>query len=228
MRHVLLASLASFVLGCTAPGLPQGGQGALWGYVKLVPKQGTSAGGDSYSDRRVRDAARFDYTHPTFAVVYASGLPAAPQRAASLGLVRRGAGLEWQPSHAALALGGALLITNSSSAPQVVSAPLAGFLRELTPGETATLTPTEAGELEVHALGAGAAPALIWVTPGAFAIADAAGRYELRDLAPGEVEIHAWHPRLPPSVAHTITLRAGVLTRLDLEIGVDQSAGSAP
>ncbi|HEY8120985.1 MAG TPA: carboxypeptidase-like regulatory domain-containing protein [Myxococcota bacterium] len=227
MRHVLIASLA-FALGCAAPAPPPGGQAAIWGYVRLVPKQGASGGGDAYADRRVRDAARFDYTHPKFAVVFAPGSAAPAQPAVSLALAGGGSGTAWRPAHAALALGSALAITNATNAPQVVSAPLAGFLRELAPGESASLTPAQAGELEIHALGASAEPALLWVSPGAFAVADSAGRYELRGLAPGEARIQAWHPRLPPSGAHAITLHAGELTRLDLELGVDRGAGGAP
>ena len=108
-----------------------------------------------------------------------------------------------------------------------MSAPLAGFVRELAPGESVTLTPPQVGELEIHTLDTRAAAALVWVAPGAFAVADAAGRYELRGLPPGRIDVHAWHPRLPPSGAHPLEARAGEVTRLDLEIGVGQSGGDA-
>jgi hypothetical protein len=222
-------AIALLLAGCASQPPADPNAAAVWGYVRLAPKSGAAQGGDSYADRRVRNVARFDYAHPKFAVVYAPGTRGQSAGTAALALVDDGrGGARWEPALAALALGERLLLVNRSAQPQVVSAPLATFVGELAPGETVALSPPTGGELEIHALGAPARVALVWVAPGAFAVADAAGRYELRGLPPGPVDIRAWHPRLPPSGAHPLEARAGEVMRLDLEIGVDQMEGGVP
>jgi hypothetical protein len=117
---------------------------------------------------------------------------------------------------------------NRTSEVRIVSAPAAGFVRSLAPGEAVHVAAAEAGELELHALGGQAAPAVVFVAPGAFAEAGADGRYELRGLAPGAVQIRAWHPRLPVSVARRVEVAAGQALELDLEIGVDHAERAGP
>src|SRR5262249_46045936 len=49
------------------------GRATLWGYVRLVPREGVhpaAPGGGAYADPRLRDAALVDYSRPGFAVVY--------------------------------------------------------------------------------------------------------------------------------------------------------------
>lgn len=225
MRLALAAALAcvfACAAGAPAPDLEHA---AVWGYVKLVPKDGAAAAGDGYADRRLRDAARVDYSHPSFAVVYTAGdAPAA--RSQTLAFVETPRGLRWLPARLAMGAADELVIVNRSARPQIVSAPEAGWLKQLAPGERTALHPSQRGELEIHLLGTDAAPALVWVAPGAYAAADAAGRYELRGLAPGAVRLRAWHPRLPPSAVREVTLAAGERVRVDLEIGVDRGERS--
>jgi hypothetical protein len=59
----------------------------------------------------------------------------------------------------------------------------------------------------------------LFAAPGPFSTVSAAGRFELRGLAPGPVEIRSWHPRLPPSAAR-IDLAPNEIRRHDVEIGV--------
>jgi hypothetical protein len=220
---VLLLALA-----CASPPASDPAHGAVWGYVTLRPKDGTTSGAGGYGDRRLRSAGHFDYSHPSFAVVYtANGPPPAPMPR-TLSLESAADGVRWQPAHAAVGARDRVSIVNHTSLPQLVSAPGAGRVWSLAPGESATLEALAPGELQLHVLRAQTPPALVWVAAGAFALADSAGRFELRGLDPGDVQIRAWHPRLPPSAAHPVTLRAGEVARVDVEIGVDHAERGAP
>jgi hypothetical protein len=227
MRVALISALACALACATGAPAPDPQRGAVWGYVRLVPKGGAATSGDAYADRRLRDAALFDYSHPSFAVVYAAGGSAAAATSHTLSLEDSPRGLRWAPDHVAMGSSDELVVANRSPRAQIVSAPDAAWLRGLAPGASASLRPAQSGELALHMLGSDAPPALVWVAPGAFASADSAGRYELRGLEPGVASVRAWHPRLPPSAAREITLRAGEIVRLDLEIGVDRGERNA-
>jgi hypothetical protein len=228
MRRTLLAALFSALACATGAPPPDAEHAALWGYVTLVPKDGAASAGDAYADRRLRDVARFDYAHPTFAVVYLANGAAPAPASHRLTLAESARGLRWEPAQLVVAAADELVIANGSPHPQIVSAPEAEWLRNLAPGESAVLHPPAGGELEIHRLGADAAPALVWIAPGAYATADAAGHYQLRGLTPGVAQVRAWHPRLPPSATREVALRAGESVRLDLEIGVDRRERSGP
>jgi hypothetical protein len=201
----------------------------VFGSVKLVPKAGTERASGGYGDRRLRDVARVDYHQPGFSVVFADGTGAAAGAApARLALETANGDVRFAPQYAATDLAGGIEVMNASGAPQIVSAPAAGFVQSLAPGATARVAPPAAGELEVHVLGARAAPAIVFVAPGRFAQVGADGRYALRGLAPGAVDIRAWHPRLPVSGARRVELAAGQALELDLEIGVDRAEKRAP
>jgi hypothetical protein len=218
----------AFLLACAGAPRADPGTGVVFGSVRLVPKAGAERAVASYSDRRLRDVERVDYQQPGFSVVFSNAAgPRAPAPAAFrlepwTGRVR------FAPAVGATDLGRGVDVTNASAESQIVSAPAAGFVRALAPGETVHLAPAEAGELELHVLGDEAAPALVFVAPGAFARVGSDGRYELRGLAPGAVEIRAWHPRLPVTGARRVELAAGEALELDLEIGVDHAEKSAP
>jgi hypothetical protein len=217
----------AFVLACAGAPRADPETALVFGSVRLVPKEGTELAHASYGDRRLRGVERVDYQQPGFSVVFAAagGAGAAP---AALVLEARDGRVRFAPAFAATDLGGGVEITNASGAAQIVSAPAVGFVQSLAPGATARVVPAEAGELELHVLGAKAAPAVVFVAPGAFAQVGADGRYELRGLAPGAVEIRAWHPRLPVSVGQRVVLAAGQALELDLEIGVDRAEKPAP
>ena len=226
MRKAWLAG--ALLLACAGAPRPDPGTGTVFGSVRLVPKAGAERAAASYSDRRLRDVERVDYQQPGFSVVFASAAGAGAAAPAALVLEASAGRVRFVPEHGATDLARGVDVTNGSGATQIVSAPAAGFVRSLAPGETAHVTPAEAGELELHVLGGAAAPAVVFVAPGAYARVGGDGRYELRGLPPGAVEIRAWHPRLPVTSARRIELAAGQALRLDLEIGVDRAERRAP
>jgi hypothetical protein len=231
-RFARLARLACvLLLACAGAPRAEPGTALVFGSVRLVPKAGAERAPASYGDRRLRDVARVDYQHPGFSVVFAdaAGAPAAAALApAALALEARAGRVRFAPAVAATDLAHGVAVSNRSGETRIVSAPAAGFVEALAPGETAQIAPSEAGELELHVLGVSAAPAVVFVAPGAFAQVGADGRYELRGLAPGAREIRAWHPRLPVSGARRVDVAAGAAFELDLEIGVDLAEKGTP
>ncbi len=213
-----LASALAFA-ACAGIPTPDPGEALVWGYVRLVPKQGTEASG-SYGDRRFREVARVDYSQPGFSVVFAEAGAARPAAPAQLRIELAAGRAVWSQEHAAVARGGEIRIENATPAAVSVSAPEAAFVATLAAGETGSFSPPGSGELTLHLLGVRGGSAQVWVSPGPFAIAEPSGRYVLRGLAPGSARIRAWHPRLPPSAPRPIALAAGAATRLDLEIGL--------
>lgn len=195
----------------------------VFGSVRLVPKAGAELAPATYGDRRLRDVERVDYQQPGFSVVFADVTGSGASAAPALALEERSGRMRFAPVYAATDLSRGVVVTNASGETRIVSAPAAGFVQALAPGESARIAPAEAGELELHVLGASAAPAVVFVAPGAFAQVGADGRYELRGLAPGAASIRAWHPRLPVSVGQRVEVVAGQALRLDLEIGVDRA-----
>jgi hypothetical protein len=228
MRRALLAAWLALA-GCASAPSADPSSGVLWGYVRLIPKSGTEQlASGSYGDRRVSGAERTDYSQVGFAVAYVE--TASPQAPAPVSLaIEPGLhGPELRPAHAAVRASGRVLVVNHTDHMQVVSAPLASWLRELQPGETGELALDAPGEIAVHLLGADALPTSIWVSPGDFAVVEPSGRYELRGISPGPVAVRAWHPRLPPSAPHALALAPGQVARLDLEIGVDRREVAQP
>jgi hypothetical protein len=218
----------AFLLACAGPPRAEPGTGVVFGSVRLVPKAGAERAAGAYADRRLRDVAAVDYQQPGFSVVFTDAAPAAAPAPAAFALETWAGRVRFTPAFGATDLGRGVDVTNRSDETRIVTAPAAGFARALAPGETAHVTPAEAGELELHVLEGAAAPAIVFVAPGAFVRVGADGRYELRGLAPGPVEIRAWHPRLPVTGARRVELADGQALELDLEIGVDHAEKPAP
>ncbi|HEU4429775.1 MAG TPA: hypothetical protein VFT98_13520 [Myxococcota bacterium] len=227
-RRASIAALGCLLACVAAPPTASPDRATAWGYVRLVPKAGLPAEEGGYSDRRLLGVQRFDYSHPAFAVVYAPGAPVRTAQTHELMLEARANGAHWSATVAAVGVNDRLRVANRTAIAQVVSAPALTWLRELAPGEATELAPAAPGELLLHVLGGAGETAIVWVSPGAFALANTAGRYELDGLPPEVRELRAWHPRLPPSAGHTVRLEAGAATRVDLEIGVDRAAGAEP
>jgi hypothetical protein len=123
----------------------------------------------------------------------------------------------------ALGVGGTLVLANETRAGHVVSLPTVGRVQQIGPGE----------RLEIPLAGAGAHPvylldveseAVAFASPGPFAVVDAAGGWQLRDLAPGQGVLRTYHPRFPEA-ARAVAIAAGERQRVDLEIGVDLIGG---
>jgi hypothetical protein len=217
--------VCALALACTGVPRPDPDTALVFGSVRLVPKAGAEHAPGGYGDRRLRDVERVDYQQPGFSVVFANAAGQSPEAPAALALELQGGRMRFAPPHAATDLAHGIEIRNASGETRIVSAPAADFVRTLAPGETTHVAPREAGELELHVLGGSVAPAVVFVAPGAFAQVAADGRYELRGLAPGAVEIRAWHPRLPVSRGRRVLLGPGQAFELDLEIGVDLAEG---
>jgi len=228
VQHRAVIAAVGLLLACAAPPTADSASATAWGYVKLIPKPGLPAAESGYSDRRLHGVQRFDYSHPSFAVVFAPNAPAPPPSARELAIEAGPNGARWSAPVSAIGVNDRLQVANRTEAAQVISAPQLAWLRELAPGEAAELTPSAPGELRLHSLGSSAQSALVWVAPGAFTLASAAGRYELRELPPGVIDLRAWHPRLPEAAAPNRTIEAGAVVRIDLEIGVEQAAGREP
>ena len=233
-RRRVAALAASLLLAVSCAGAtarPDGDTAALWGFVRLVPRDGVTpprAGGGAYGDRRLRDVTLVDYDRPGFAVVWAEGEPAGggAARDVALALSDGPSGVRIDPEHAAVASGARVVLRNDTRSAHTVSCPEAGLLRRLAPGESALLRGEPGSELGVFLLGEGRAESRVFVAPGAFAVAREDGRWELRGLRPGPQRLHAWHPRYPSAVRSAEAVR-GAATRVDLQLGVDRGEEAA-
>lgn len=224
MRRAALACVCLLAWACAPPPrLADPARAGVWGYLRLVPREGVApgSGGASYGDRRYGGVALVDYSKPGFAVVYVEG---APRPAAPLALaIRSGVGgVRFEPAHAALPVGGTIQVANRSDAEQVVSCPQAGLLRSLASGEELSLPAASGGELALFVPDAPDAVARVFAAPGPFSAVSDAGRYALLELPPGAHRLHAWHPRFPPA-SQGVELAPGVVARVDLELGVGLS-----
>lgn len=205
------------------PRLDDASRSGVWGYVRLVPREGVAPASEGpYADRRYADAELVDYTRPGFAVVYLDGPAPSPlQRTVSLESGVTGVRLD--PARLAVPVGSEIRVENRSRDRQVVSCPDAGVLRSLAPGESLAFRALEPGGLEILLPGSAEARALVFAAPGPFTVSDRAGRYELLDVAPGAGHVHVWHPRFPPA-RRAVELSRGHVQRLDLELGVGRSS----
>jgi len=227
---VAAAFVAAALAACASAPAAAPGRAAAWGYVRLVPHAGMpapSAGSASYGDRRLADIELVDYSRPGFAVVYAEDGAPSPAGAPVRLAIRSGAlGPRLEPAHAALAAGGALEVANETGDARLVSCPAAGLVRRLEPGASLSIPVAGPGEWPVYLLDTPGEPARVFAAPGRWAVASAAGRFELADLPPGRHRLVAWHPRFPPAAA-TVELAADRALRVDFELQVGADAGAA-
>lgn len=213
----------ALVAGCAAaPTAPAPARSGVYGEVRLVPREGHPAPGDSgYGDRRMRGVVFVDYSRPGPAVVWAEG-PSAGGRARLT--IRRGpVGAHIDPAHGALGAGGRIEIRNASPDPHVVSVPASGLLRRLEPGERLEVPAAASGEIGVFLLDEPGVEARLFAAPGPYALVSPTGRYALEDLPPGRRRISVWHPRFP-GTSRWAELPADGRLRLDLELGVGELA----
>jgi len=221
----LIAVVLGLAIGCAGSPPPVApGEAALWGRLRLVPREGVPDAGGSYGDRRLRDVARVDYSRPGFAVLYVDTGATLGGRL-DLAVVDAGFGPRIEPAHGVVGLDGWIDISNRTDGEHVVSAPSVGLVRKLAPGGTVRVRARGAGEIAVHVVDGTGPGARLFVAPGPWAVADAAGRYGIGGLVPGEVVLRTWHPRFPPT-QHRVALVAGEARRIDVAVGVDLSGGA--
>ncbi|HTO69616.1 MAG TPA: hypothetical protein VMR31_07115 [Myxococcota bacterium] len=216
---------AALLAACaTTPPAPAHGTGTVWGSLRLVPHAGVTmpdAGDPTYQDRRMRDTRIFDYSHPGFAVVYLDGAVRKGERT-DVAIRSNEFETRLEPGWVALAQGGTVAVYNATNEAHTVSCPSLGKVARLAPGDTFEIPARDAGAHSLFLLDRPQVESGFFAAPGPYAVLTSDSRFELRDLAPGRVELHAWHPRLPP-VARPIDVTADQLVRVDLEMGVGTS-----
>jgi len=218
-------TLGSIASCASAPPPVEGGDGAgaVWGYVRLVPREGVAeatGGAHAYGDRDLTGAQLVDYSTPGFAVVYAEGEPEPGERA-PVAVMLGPAGVRIEPPHAALGVGGTLSIANQTSDPHVISCPRASLVRPLAPGESAEIAVDAAGEWPVFLLDVPGEQARVFAAPGPYQVVSPTGRFEMEELAPGPVQLHAWHPRFPGASAQAEVI-ADDSVQVDFDLRVDR------
>ena len=212
-------------LACAAtPPAPSHGRGTVFGQLTLRPHPGVTmpARGDAtYSDPRLRDTQIFDYSQPGFAVVYLDGGVPAGERV-ELAIRANDFETRLEPRWTALAQKGTVVLRNTTSEPHTVSCPSLGLVARVGAGESLEIPAREPGAHQVFLLDRPQVEAGFFAAPGPYAVLTRDPRFELRDVAPGRAQLHAWHPRLPP-IAQPVDVVADQLVRVDLEMGVGRT-----
>ncbi|MEX2208697.1 MAG: carboxypeptidase-like regulatory domain-containing protein [Myxococcota bacterium] len=182
-------------------------------------------GGGAYSDRRLADVELVDYARPGFAVVWLDG---AADTSANARLAIRANEFETrlEPTWSAVAAGGTLDLVNITREIHTVSCPSLGIVRRLEPGEALVVEVPEAGAHPLFLLDRPQIEGGVYAANGPFAVLTNKGQFELRDLAPGPVSLHVWHPRFPP-VARRVEVVADQTRRIDIEMGVGRGEAEA-
>lgn len=219
-----LISTILMVLGCVTPPDSDPDAATIWGFVRLVPRAGTSPSEGGYGDRRLAHVKRFDYSRLRYAVINIPHVENPELSATELAIVQTLSGPRILPPIGSADPAAGLRIRNDTDRPQLISVPEADWLGSIEPGLEVRIADLPIGEQTVHLLSApreSAVSAQIWVATGLRVEAGSSGRYVIRGLGGGRHEVHAWHPRLPPAPPHSIDVVAGETYRVDLEIGVD-------
>jgi hypothetical protein len=172
----------------------------------------------------MRDVRLVDYSTPGFIVVY---LDTAERPGGSEQLeVQAGlSGLRLHPSTAAVGVGGEVVIHNRADRGVVLSVPSLSRVERVEAGGRIVLAADQAGPLEVFLIGS-QEHATVWASPGPWARVDAAGRFTLPDLPPGDFTLRAWRPRFP-TTSRDVHLEADQVTEVALEIGVGRGEGAS-
>jgi hypothetical protein len=209
------------LLGCAGlPDPPAPGTAQVWGQVRLVPREGVTPGRPgpgAYGDRRLRDVEFVDYSRPGFAVVYVED-PDPPAGVLEVAIRSSRLGVRIEPALAAVGATGRVALRNDTPEAHVFSYPAAGLVQPIEPGERLEFAVPRAGEQALFLLDSAEVGATVFAAPGAFSVVSA-GRFALRDLAPGPHALRVWHPRFPPALRQ-VDLAPDSSLEVDLEIGV--------
>jgi hypothetical protein len=213
-------AFATALAGCVhVPPPPAPGTGTLWGYVRLVPRPGVTpgkAGGAAYLDRRLRDVKFVDYHRPGFVVVHLGD--GAVSGTARVTIEPTNLGPAFTPPYTAVGDHSVIVVENRDRSAHTLASAELGLLHRVAPGAELEIR-VGPGAAHIHLLDVPSAEALVYGSPGPYAVVSTEGRWELRDLRPGTRMIHAWHPRFPATVCQ-VTVGTGEVRQVDLEIGV--------
>ena len=218
--------IAIFCLACvSAPPPPAAGRGTLFGDLRLVPRAGVhlpDPTDSSYADPRLRDVTLVDYSKPGFAVVWLDGESERAQAPTHVTIRENEFDVRLEPAWAAAPAGGKLALQNATAETHTVSCPSLGRVEHVAPGQTLELALDEAGAHALFLLDRPQVEGGVFVAPGPYAVLGRNGRFELRDVEPGQARLHAFHPRFPP-VAMPVNVVPGQTVRVDVEMGVGRA-----
>jgi hypothetical protein len=226
VRKVLTAAACLLCACAGGPPAQLPGKARVFGAVQLVPHEGVevpSGSGGSYGSRRMRDVELVDYSKPGFAVVYA-GEATRPGGSAEIAIRDTRIEPRFEPAELAIGAGGHLTIVNDTGDSHMLSYPAAGLFERIKSGTKLEIDVPDSGEQHMFLVDVLSAEAVLFVAPGAYDVVSTSGEYELRNLEPGAVDVHAWHPRFPPAVRR-VELTPDASMRVDLQMGVDVAPG---
>jgi hypothetical protein len=99
-------------------------------------------------------------------------------------------------------------------------------VRRLEPGQALVVKVPDAGAHPLFLLDRPQVEGGVFAATGPFAVLTNKGQFELRDIAPGPVRLHAWHPRFPP-IESSVEVVADQTKRVDIEMGVGRGSEEA-
>jgi hypothetical protein len=213
--------------GCaTAVPAPAHGTGTLAGQLEVrspVADSSAGSGQSAYGDRRLRDAARVDYSRTGFAVVYLELAEAAvwqpgPTTITRITLSDGPVHVRIDPDEVALRVGSRVAIRNASRDPHVVSIPGLGRVSPLEPDGVLEFEVDRSGDLALYLLDRPGVSARLFSAAGPFMRVADTGRFVLADLPPGMHRLHVWHSRLPPT-SSLVELESDRIEWIDLVVG---------
>ena len=223
-RIVLLLVVAGITASAVA--------GTISGTVRAQgPEQpGSSGGGDSYGSRRYKFVERVDYDRlEDFVVSIDQVVPGTPQVAegAEPVIVQRDANFE--PHVLPIAVGTAVkwpnkddIYHNVFSMSDKKEFNLGLYGKEKTP----LIVFDQVGRVDVFCSIHTKMHCIILVLPSAyFSMADARGRYVIKDVPAGTYRIKAWQERMPPLVKEVVVPAEGEV-KLDFILGLSELPSS--
>jgi len=191
--------------------------GSIIGTVRgVAPKSGGGeSGGGGYDSRRYKFAEKLDYDHLRDFVIYIDQVlpgPVTPQHAA----ITTQKDASFEPHVLAVAVGTTVRWPNedeifhnvySTSEPKQFD--LGFYKQERVP----ELTFDQVGRVDVYCAIHTRMHCIILVVPNAFfTVADAKGRFTLRNVPAGTYRVRAWHERLPSQVQEVVVPADGDAT----------------
>lgn len=195
--------------------------GTISGTVRATPPAGAppeagAGADDAYASRRYKYAERIDYEHLRDFVVYidqaVSGAPVTPIEQ-TVTTTQKDANFE--PHVLAVAVGTSVLWPNEDdifhnvfSMSDAKEFDLGYYKKERVP----RVTFDKVGRIDVYCAIHTKMHCVILVVPNRFfAMADAKGRFTIRDLPAGRYTVRAWHERLPSRAQEVVVPAEGVV-----------------